>query len=61
MLSVSIIIPMHNEEGNAIQTVREVFKVFKSYKMRGNVIIVDDRSTDGTPAILDKLAKKIDC
>ena len=58
MLSVSVVIPMHNEEANAEKTIRELSKTFKQNKLEGEVIVVDDRSTDSTPLILNRLARK---
>lgn len=47
MPQISIVIPCHNESGNIAALVAEVFKVIPA-DMLGEVIVVDDASTDGS-------------
>jgi len=58
MATVSIVIPANNEEANIEKTISEVFRLFSEKKLRGEIIAVDDRSTDTTGKILDGIAKK---
>ena len=58
--SLSIVVPAHNEEQNIDALVAEIratcLDLFQGNKLRYEVIIVDDGSTDGTGAIADSLA-----
>ncbi|MCJ7508832.1 MAG: glycosyltransferase family 2 protein [candidate division Zixibacteria bacterium] len=45
---VSIIVPAYNEAENIPLLMEEFFKMFAQSKMNGEVILVDDGSTDGT-------------
>lgn len=47
---MSVVVPMHNEEGNAAALVREIAEVVSP--KGGEIIIVDDASTDRTREIL---------
>jgi len=58
MTTVSIIIPANNEESNIKKTIAEVLKLFIERGLRGEIIAVDDRSTDSTGRVLDIIAKK---
>ncbi|MCK5012410.1 MAG: glycosyltransferase family 2 protein [Candidatus Omnitrophica bacterium] len=61
--TISIILPVYNEEGNIKKTVQDsvdflrLQEVFKEYE----VIVVDDGSTDQTSYILEELAKSFEC
>lgn len=57
-VEVSIIIPTYNEMGNITELVRGVFSVLEKSRIKGEVVIVDDNSPDGTGKIADQLAKK---
>lgn len=46
---ISIIIPTYNEAGNIAALAGRIFKVLCSAKIPGEIIFVDDDSTDGTP------------
>lgn len=49
MPQISLVIPAHDEEGNIAALVREALEVIPA-GMLGEVIVVDDASTDGTAA-----------
>ena len=44
----SLIVPAYNEEENIDLLMKEIDKTFKAYDLHGEVILVDDGSTDGT-------------
>ncbi|WOI52727.1 glycosyltransferase family 2 protein [Parvularcula sp. LCG005] len=44
--AVSVVVPMHNEEGNAVVLVREIAKALDGHDFE--IITVDDASTDAT-------------
>ncbi len=54
--SLSIVVPLYDEEENVEATVRHVREVFGSRVTDFEVILVDDGSTDRTGAIADALA-----
>lgn len=58
-MNVSIIIPAYNEEENIERLLNDTYRVFKKNKYKGNIIVVDDCSSDNTPFICNKLKKKI--
>ncbi len=53
-LKVSIIIPARNEERNIQEALRSVLSQDYEYT---EIIVINDRSTDGTGAILDRMAR----
>ena len=56
-MAVSIIIPTYNERKNIVKLVNEIESVFTLNKIKGEIIIVDDNSPDGTGKIAERLAK----
>lgn len=44
----AVVIPAYNEADNAADLVRELRAAFRRYDLHGEVILVDDGSTDGT-------------
>ena len=52
---LSVVMPVFNEE----ETVEEIIRRVLAVRMRIQLIVVDDVSTDGTPAILDRLQKEL--
>ncbi len=60
-LAVSVIVPVYNEEGAAVQVAREIESVFsKAYGADGyEIVMVDDRSTDLSYPRLVELRKEL--
>lgn len=58
--SISIVLPAHNEEGNIETVVRRALDVLPSVADVFEILVVDDGSTDETPAISDRLAAQED-
>lgn len=56
--TVSIIIPTFNEGENIKNMILEIKKVFEKAKIKGEVIVVDDNSPDGTGKIAEDVKKK---
>jgi glycosyltransferase involved in cell wall biosynthesis len=52
---LSVVMPVFNEEDTVEEMIRRVLAV----KMRIELIVVDDLSTDGTPAILGRLQQEL--
>jgi len=55
--TLSIVIPVYNEK-NTIELIIEKVKNAKTGKIKKQIVIVDDCSTDGTREILKKIQKK---
>jgi len=55
MISVSIIIPVYNEEKAVLRTIEEIQNVLKTENISGEIIAVDDGSTDRSRKILGKI------
>lgn len=56
--AISIVIPVYNEKNAIAETVREVLDVMGASKIRHEVIVVNDGSTDGTLEILNELCSR---
>ena len=57
-ISYSFVLPMYNEEKGIRKTVVELSEIAKELSPLYEIIIVDDASSDKSPFIIDKLAKK---
>ncbi len=58
MRSLSIVLPCYNEQAIIAETVRDVAGWMSSRNFLGEIIVVDDRSTDGSSSIIHKLSKE---
>ena len=60
-LIVSVVVPVYNEEGAAVQVAREIEAVFSKAYAEGEfeIIVVDDNSTDATFARLSDVKKDL--
>ncbi len=45
---ISIVIPTYNESGNITKLIKKINEITEKNKIKNNIIIVDDNSTDGT-------------
>lgn len=57
--SLSLILPCFNEEGNIERTVRDADAWLRASKREGEIVVVDDGSTDGTADVLAALAASV--
>jgi dolichol-phosphate mannosyltransferase len=55
---LSIVVPTYNERERLEELVVAVAGVFAEYPIRGEIVVVDDNSPDGTGAIADSLARR---
>jgi phenylacetate-CoA ligase len=55
-VEVSVVVPAFNEEGNLPELVERTQRVFDRRGIAGEIIVVNDGSTDGTPREIDALA-----
>ncbi len=55
---LSLILPAHNEEGNLARVVGHSIEVLSENVPDWEIVIVDDGSVDGTPALADELATR---
>lgn len=49
---LAVVIPVHNEQANIGPLLDEVDEAFANSRWRIEIVVVDDGSTDGTPAVL---------
>lgn len=55
---VSVVIPTYNESGGIEQLISALTDVFAQAKVKGEIVVVDDNSPDGTGALVDSLASR---
>ncbi|OGD63388.1 hypothetical protein A2160_02815 [Candidatus Beckwithbacteria bacterium RBG_13_42_9] len=56
--TVSVVIPVFNEEGNLLELARRLIEILTTLKTSWEIILVDDGSNDKSPIIIDRLAKE---
>lgn len=54
---VSIVVPTYKEKENISSLFDRIFKVLKTNKISGEIIVVDDNSQDGTEEVVNKYIK----
>lgn len=54
-MKLSVVIPAHNEEDCLHETVRAIVNVLTSERIRHEVVVVDDNSTDNTAGVCQQL------
>lgn len=59
-LEISVVVPMHNEEGNVMQLYEEIKESLDVYGKSYEIIFVNDFSSDGTLKILEKIRESDD-
>ncbi|MDO8480901.1 MAG: glycosyltransferase family 2 protein [Nanoarchaeota archaeon] len=58
MASLSVVVPMYNEERLAKKAVENILRVVERANLDYELLVVESGSTDKTPQIIDGLAKK---
>jgi len=58
-VSLSLVLPCFNEELNVARTIRAVQEWFTLDEIDGQIIVTDDGSTDGSPAVLRNLEREM--
>ncbi|MEK7562805.1 MAG: glycosyltransferase family 2 protein, partial [Patescibacteria group bacterium] len=56
MVQLSVIAPCYNEENNIRQLAERLLMLFEKHSISGEVVLINDASTDGTQEIGDRLA-----
>lgn len=57
-MTLSVIMPALNEEKNIKEAIENTLKAFKNKKINGEIIVINDGSTDNTKSIIEKLMHK---
>ena len=58
-ISLSVVIPAHNEEGSIKETIESVSAALQRAAISYEIIVINDHSTDGTAAVLEALMARI--
>ena len=57
-MDLSIVIPTYNEKENILVLLKKINTEFKENKIKGEIIVVDDGSPDGTGNLVENFKKK---
>ncbi len=57
MINLSIIIPVYNEEKSVLRTIEQIQNVMNNENISGEIIAIDDGSTDRSRGILREIEK----
>lgn len=57
-MDISVIIPVYNEEGTLRELSERIMHVFEKENYKGEIIFINDGSSDNTPKILNALDKE---
>jgi phenylacetate-coenzyme A ligase PaaK-like adenylate-forming protein len=60
-VELSVIVPCYNEEDNLPELVERTERVFERRRIRGEIVLVNDASRDGTAAQIEALAERHPC
>lgn len=59
MKQLSVVIPAYNEEGSIVSTINGLRRMLASSGIEGEIIVVDDGSTDGTARLAEETGARI--
>ena len=57
-MKLSVVIPAHNEAGSIAETLRATINALDAADIEHEVLVIDDASVDGTPAVVEALAEE---
>ena len=57
-IDISVVMPALNEEANINKTIEDLLNAFRKLKINGEIIVVNDGSTDGTKTITESFMDK---
>ncbi len=59
MRPLSVVIPAYNEEGSIAPTVTDLHRMFSESGIQGEILVVDDGSTDSTAALAERAGARL--
>jgi len=57
-VDISVIVPALNEEANILTAINSITRNFEEYEINGEIIVINDGSTDGTEQLVRDIIKK---